>query len=166
MAAQVWSKGFSREADNDGLVRVKIVDEYLANESADIRAKCSQRFMSEPAYRAVKKWPNALAREKAERNMSSRNWVIPGQGFMLDAIEYKVVQNEPAKDFNSSPEQQKKAAQTWTQQGIFTETHPAGPASCTDWNPAKGTPEYWLAFTKDKVFRLKNPDKQPEVPFS
>lgn len=160
MAVSQWSKGFSRQSDNDGLVRCKIVDEYLANESEAIKRKVAQRFMSEPAYRSVKKWGDgsispAIVKEKAERNLSSRNWVIVGAGFLTDAIKYQVTPGVPKVDFNSSPEAQKKAANVWEQVGIFTETHPEGPAMCTDWNPATGTPEWFLAKVKERVAAIK-----------
>jgi len=166
MAVSPWSKGFSRQSDNDGLVRVKIVDEYLATESEAVKAKVFQRFMSEPAYRAVKKWGDGsvsgeIVKEKAYRNLCARNWVIPGMGFSFDAIEYKVVPGVPKTDFNSPPEAQRKAANVWTQQGIFTETHPAvlegktTAAMCCDWNPATGTPEWFLERVKERVAQVK-----------
>lgn len=170
MAAQQWYKGFSRQSDNYGLVRVKIVDEYLANIPAHIKAKVAQRFMSEPAYRAVRKWgdgsePSAIVKEKAYRNLCSRNWVIPSMGFNFEAIGFKVTQAPPATDFNSPPEAQLEAAQTWDRAEIFTETHPQGPAWCTDWNPATGTPEYWLAMVKERVEAIKNQKPHTGVGF-
>jgi hypothetical protein len=160
MAVSQWYKGFSRQSDNDGLVRVKLVDEYMANESPAIKAKIAQRVMSEPAYRAVRKWgdgsvPAAIVEEKAYRNLSQRYFVIFGQGFSYAAMGFKVTPGNPVFDFNSPPEAQKKAANVWERSEIFEETHPLGPAWCTDWNPATGTPEWWLEKVKERVAQIK-----------
>jgi len=165
MAVSIWYKGFSRQSDNDGLVRVKLVDDFLRTESEAVKRKTPQRFMSEPAYRAVRKWgngkvPRLVVKEKAERNLSNRNWVIPGMGWMMDAFAFTVVPGVPATDFNSSPEQQAKAVNVWSSD-ILAETHPQvldGTITMgwsTDWDPSTGTPEWWLEKVKERVAQIK-----------
>ncbi len=134
MAAQQWVSGFSKTADDDGLVRVKIVDAYLATLPEKIRAKMPARFMCEKAYRKCK-FPNAIAKEKAYRNLSNRNFVIPMQGWMFEALGWTVTQGVPKTDFNSPPEAHAKAAQVWSSQEVFAQTHPKGWALSWDWNP-------------------------------
>lgn len=155
MAKQVWNKGFSREADADGLVHVKIVDEYLAKQTPAIlkRLNHSGRFMSEPAFRAVKVWPKE-AKDKAIQNLNSRYWIIAGM-WSLEAARFAISYKDLPKNFNSSPEAQKIASRVVERTDIFAETHPEGQAWCTDWNPELGTPEYWLDMIQKRVESIK-----------
>ena len=155
MAKQVWNKGFSREADSDGLARVKIVEDFLVTQPPAIlkRLNHSGRFMSEPIFRAVRKWPGD-SKLKAIQNLNSRNWIIFGL-WSIEAARFAISYKDRKKDFNSSPEAQKAASMVVERTDIFNETHPEGMAWCTDWNPETGTPEYWLDMIKSRIEVIK-----------